>query len=97
MSLPPVKGPKVQLRAVITSDGRYVPLKFVESINFKRDKDEDTIIDVLKGNSTLEIHTLSGENHIIDLSHVINKMEDISDVDDMWGIVFESWIYHISL
>lgn len=96
---PTPRGPHVKLRALVTDEGRYVPMQFIESINFIKPDTEDSVVDVLKGKHTLDIHTLSGENYKIDMGKVSGKLgaDADMDIDSVWEIVFESWIYYISL
>lgn len=80
---------------VIAEDNTVVALRFIESMNLTR-TDEEQVVDRLKGDSIIDIRTISGNSYVISSikqMEIIGKQYKLpSDPGEVRTAIFERWL-----
>jgi hypothetical protein len=92
---------KVNLRAIITADGEYIPFRNIESFNTsaKIPDTEQQLIDKLKDDFVVRIRTHAGYEYYCSMIRVMKETQnyDLSGFtpEDFFNtVVFECWMSH---
>lgn len=85
----------MSIECVVASDGTIIGIRFIESIKFRKEPDEK-IIEILKGDKTAEVTTVSGKMFLISMKYqkvaMANRYSLPDSEAEIEQIFFDSWI-----
>lgn len=81
--------------AIVTDDGAYILLKFVESLGPVEYDEAQCVVDKLKGDVRLSVRTISGQNYIISMQHQMKMFKTHNppvDEQEYCDCIIKKWI-----
>jgi hypothetical protein len=77
---------------IITTTGEIIPLKFIESIHYSSDNN-DQIVDKLKGDVFFHVRTISGKEYTISVNNVHQQIGGTVAGKDLAAAIYAKWLW----